>query len=426
MPTKIENLESLLQTDEFTYLQTIGIELHNEKKRFDFLSVFDELIDENAWSRLFAYLFSSKKEHGLGQSAIREWLNLGIETNKHLKDFLIQLPAEEKSEVNTLTEWYTETGRRLDILIKIQDNRTGEIKGIIGIENKVESGEQIKQISDYQKSLTKTFPNKPILIFFLTPDGRQPKTSLSNKDCPCISYSYRSIIEVCEKLKVNSNGQLNTFLSILEHHISKLIKFNKMEKNIRDTINKLYQNPKYSLAIKLIGEYAPNIRFVFEELREHFKKTSKELDIPLVKFNYDESDSYLTSETCEFQLYFDDFENMYGVDYSPRFILHYNGANPDIGDELFVRLMLYYDYPKGSDRKSKQELRNKVLTTSQFPNSTGEKKHWWQWINIWVSEGYILKDLGNQDIEGLSNLLCKSIRQTFIPLKSTLKKLSET
>ena len=321
MPTKIKNLESLLQTEEFNYLQTIGIELYNEKKRFDLLSVFDELIDENAWSRLFAYLFSSKKAHSLGQSAMREWLNLGIETNKHLRDFLSQLPSEEKSEINTITEWYTEKGRRLDILIKIQDNRTGDVKAIIGIENKIDSGEQFEQISDYQKSLIKTFPNKPILIFFLTPDGRQPQTSLSHKECPCITYSYRSIIEVCEKLKHNANGQLITFLSVLEHHISKLIKYNKMEKNIRDTINELYQNPKYSQAIKLIGEYAPNIRFVFEELREHFKKTAKELDIPLKKYNYDESVPYLTSETCEFQLYFDDLENIYGVDYSPRFIL---------------------------------------------------------------------------------------------------------
>lgn len=426
MPTKIENLESLLQTDEFISLQSIGIELQNEKKRFDLLTVFDDLIDENAWSRLFAYLFSSKKEHGLRQSAIREWLNLGIENNKHLRDFLRQLPADEKSETNTITEWYTETGRRLDILIKIQDNRTGDIKGIIGIENKVESGEQFEQISDYQKSLIKTFPNKPILIFFLTPDGRQPNTSISIKECPCISYSYHSIIEVCKKLQFHANEQVSRFLSDLEDHISKLMKYNKMEKDIRDTIHKLYQNPKYRQAIKLIGEYAPNIRFVFEELREHFKKTLKELDIPLKIYNYDESGPYLTSETCEFQLYFDDFENMYEVDYSPRFILHFNGTNPDIGDELFVRLMLYYEYPKGSDRKLKQELRNKILTTFELPNSAEEKKHWWQWINIWVSEGYILKDLGNQDIEGLSNLLCKSIRQTFIPLKSTLKKLSET
>lgn len=373
MTTKIKNLESLLQTDEFNYLQSIGVELYNEKKRFDLLSVFDELIDENAWSRLFAYLFSSKKKHGLKQKAMREWLTLGIETNKHLKIFLYQIPSEEKSETNTITEWYTETGRRLDILIKIQDNRTGDIKGIIGIENKVDSGEQFEQISDYQKSLVKTFPNKPILIFFLTPDGRLPYTSLGNKECPCISYSYRSIIKICEKLKLNANGQLITFLSVLEHHISKLIKYNKMERNIRDTINKLYENPKYTQAIKLIGEYAPNIRFVFEELQEYFKNTAKELDIPFKKYNYDESGSYLTSETCEFQLYFDDFENMYSVDYSPRYILHYNGANPDVGDELFVRLMLYYEYPQGKDRKSKQELRNKVLTISELPNSTGEK-----------------------------------------------------
>jgi len=124
-------------------------------------------------------------------------------------------------------------------------------------------------------------------------------------------------------------------------------------------------------------------------------------------------------------LYFDDFENLYRDDYSPRYIVHYDGANPNVGDEVFVRLVLYYEYPKTKDRKSKQELRNKILDIAAICDCGNEKQHWWQWINIWVSEGHILTDLGNKDIEGLSKLLCDSIRQTYVPLKRTLKKLSK-
>lgn len=406
-------------------MQRIGNNLDNEQKRFNLLSVFDDLINENAWSRLFAYLFNSKKEHGLKQTALRKWLQLIANSINTVEIFLKQLPSENESEIVTITEWYTETGRRLDILIKFQDQKTGITKAIIGIENKVDSDEQSEQISDYQKSLIKHFAKKPTLIFLLTPDGRQPHTSNFNKDCPCISYSYNSIIQVCDYLKPNANEQLLTFLSVLENHIRKLIKLNKMESSIRETIHKLYENPKYNNAIKLISQYAPNIRYVFEGLREHFKKSPKELDIPLKKYNDAQSGPYITKVACEFQLYFDDFDNLYGEDYSPRYILHFNGTNPNVGDELYIRLMLYYEPPKRGDRKSKQKLRNEILEIAQLPNSMSDKKHWEIWINIWASESYILKDLGNKDIEGLSKLLCKSIRQTYIPLKAALKKLSK-
>ena len=90
------------------------------------------------------------------------------------------MPSEEESEIITTTEWYTKNGRRLDICIEIQDNKSKKIKAVIGIENKVNSGEQMNQISDYQKSLIKRYSNVPKLIFFLTPDGRNPNTSDSN------------------------------------------------------------------------------------------------------------------------------------------------------------------------------------------------------------------------------------------------------
>ena len=41
------------------------VSLENE---FDVLSVFDDLINENTWSRVFAYLLDSNKPHNLGIS----------------------------------------------------------------------------------------------------------------------------------------------------------------------------------------------------------------------------------------------------------------------------------------------------------------------------------------------------------------------
>ncbi|MBK6345595.1 MAG: PD-(D/E)XK nuclease family protein [Bacteroidales bacterium] len=48
-----------------------------------------------------------------------------------------------------ITEWKTESIRRIDILLKIIDKQ-GNTKAVIRIENKVDSGEQRNQIKDYR------------------------------------------------------------------------------------------------------------------------------------------------------------------------------------------------------------------------------------------------------------------------------------
>lgn len=417
-----ENIELLIQTSEFTELQRIGTELEAEKKRFDLLSVFKNLIDENAWSRLFAYLFDSTKEHGLKQKALREWLQCESKSNDFIKSFLAKLPCEQNSESITITEWRTEPGRRLDIYIEIKDTLSHSTAGIIGIENKVNSGEQIEQVSHYQEEIIKRFPKVPNkLIFFLTPDGRKSLTSYSTKDCPCVPYSYQSIIDVCDKLKPEANDA-STFLSVLRNHISKLINYNEMEEEIRSKIHKLYENKKYREAIKLIGQYAPNIRYVFEELHEKFKKV-KELNIRVKEYNCDKEGSgpFITKETCQFQLYFDDFEGVDKNGYSPRYILNSYEKNPDVGNRLVVQLMLRDEDRK--DEGSRVELRKKALKSVKFPESRSDLKNWDFYINIWESESYTLKDLGPKDIEGLTKLICKSINETYDPLKIALKKL---
>jgi hypothetical protein len=425
MSTGIKNLNSLFLTPQFNELQKIGKEISEEKTRFDLLSIFDELIDENAWSRIFSYLFDSKKSHGLGQKALREWLHLTGDTNKYVRHFIDHLPSEQESEITTITEWTTETNRRLDIRIEILDSKTKTIKAVIGIENKVDSGEQIEQISDYQISLNKFYKKIPKLIFFLTPDGRTPLTAIDNNECPCISYSYSSIIQVCQKIKPNSNGQLFTFLSVLENHIAKLINHNRMEKDIRKIIHDLYSDPKYNEAIKLIAQYAPSIQFVFENLHENFKSHTG-INLPVKKYSYEESGKYITNETCEFQYYFDDFESLFEqIDIYPRYVLKSKALNPDIGDEIVVRLILYCGILEGKDKKTKEALRETILKTTELPNSKGQKKHWWYFVNTWVGESYILQDLGTKDIDGLTKLLCDSINQTYDALKISLQKLAK-
>jgi PD-(D/E)XK nuclease superfamily len=67
--------------------------------------------------------------------------------------------------------------RRLDILIKLLD-RHGRLIGVVGIENKVWSGEQHNQLKDYQTALCDVFCGVPKILLFLTPDERAPMTDV--------------------------------------------------------------------------------------------------------------------------------------------------------------------------------------------------------------------------------------------------------
>jgi hypothetical protein len=421
MTTEIKNITLLTQASEFKKLQDISTQLTHEKTQFDLLSVFEDLIDENAWSRLFAYLFDSKKSHGFQQKAFFEWIKIENELQPDLDKFQRKLPKENECEIITITEWYTEKNRRLDILIKIIDKNLS-VKAVIGIENKVNSGEQSEQVSDYQKSLIKSFPNIPSIIFFLTPDGRKPLTSLTSDICPCLSHSYQSIIKVCEKLDSQTTTQSHVFVKALQQHLSKLLNINSMENQIRETIYKLYKDPKYRQAIKLIAEYTPNIRTVFDSLKEQFKELPEGFNLPL-KYSYEESSSYITTTECDFQIYFKDFENICEGVYTYYF-LHSENPSPDIDDKIFVRIMLYIENPS-KDKKTKQELRDKILKCFNIPNNNKDQiKHWWQWVNVWVSESYSIKDLGSIDTEELTKFASKTIKDTHQSLKKSLVSLS--
>ncbi|MEW6061509.1 MAG: hypothetical protein AB1600_06150, partial [Bacteroidota bacterium] len=98
-------------------------------------------------------------------------------------------------------------------------------------------------------------------------------------------------------------------------------------------------------------------------------------------------------------------------------MLHFDGKNvADVGDEFILRIMLY--------NVKSESIRNKILDIAELPNSLNNKKHWSPWANIWVGESYRLVDLGDKDVKGLTNLLCNGIRQTYLPLKKKLQKLS--
>jgi len=413
--TETSLIYKLTETNEFKKLQKIGLQIHDNQRQFDLLTVYKELIDEMAWSRLFAYLLDSTQNHGLGQSAFRKLLEIIPE----LKVFSKSLPADKDTETLCVTEWKTENSRRIDILIKLTDKK-GTIKAVVGIENKVDSGEQNDQVRDYQKSLIKAFPRIPKVLIYLTPDGRITETADDDLICPALSVSFNSISIVCEQIQTKTTGQGQIFLSVLKNHIDKLTNNQIMEKEALQLIKKLYQDPAHRQAIKLISQYSPNIRSVFDDLTSNLKNSKA------LPFSMDEKSIYYypskSSNPREFKLYIKELSDI-GKGFDPYYMLHCKNTNPDFGDIFTLRLALWdLNYESRDDVKA---VRDKVQNAFSFTNSLGTNEHWAHWICIWTGNSYKLTDMGAKDVEGLTALLTNGIKLTYDQYKRGLKKLAK-
>lgn len=211
-----EIFDEILQTSEFQKLK----EIPDERQQFNLFALLDDSIDENSWSRFVTFLFNSKEKHGLGISPFQSWWDLVEPTLPADKRTLFQFGKD--FETHTKFNLPTLEGRYLDILIEVK--KSNEIRAVIGIENKVDAGEQPNQIRDYQTDLCKRYVSCPKVIFFLTPDERESKTQDSeNRECPCVSCSYKSLVEMCGKTIPRSQGEVEILLSSMSAFLKREI-----------------------------------------------------------------------------------------------------------------------------------------------------------------------------------------------------------
>jgi hypothetical protein len=416
---KIEQINELTNTEEFKGLQTLGKKLHDDQRQFDLLSVYKDLIDEMAWSRLFAYVLDSTQNHGLSQTVFRQLLGQIPE----LETFRNSLPIETDTKTICITEWKTEKGRRIDILIKLID-KNGNTKGVIGIENKVDSGEQDNQIRDYQNSIILGFQGVPKVLLYLTPDGRITRTSDENPECPCFSISYNIISTICELIIPNSNGQAQVFLSVLKNHIDKLTNNQIMDKEVEHLITELYKNSEYRQAIKLIGQYSPSIKKVFDKISFSIKNEEN------IQFTLsDQSIDYhprKSQNPQEFKIRPDQLSEICQTEgLHAWYILRCENTNPDFDDIFTLRLAIWNANQKDKDLTARQAFTEKVQNAFSFGNPLGTNKNWSQWICVWTGNNYKLSDMGTEDIIGLKSLLLKGIEDTLDEFEKGLEKLAK-
>jgi len=411
-------IRGILGRPEFKKLQNIGIKLQKENSCFDMLTLFNDVLVENSWSHLFAYLFRSEENHRLGQRFFRTWFQFASDSHPELANYQNGLPDVDNSQTIVSLPWPTPNGRFLDILVEIRSKIDDRVF-VVGIENKVASGEQRDQLKDYQRALIEEFRYSPKVIIFLTPDGRESQTSDNCSDCPCFAVPYKSIISTCKTILPECEGQAEILIKVLKTHISRMVGVNDMEKKIKSLIYQLYKKPNHRRAIELINLYTPNITFVFEPLEKYFGNLpNQKVTLPM---RNRKALAWFWHRN-EFNVQFKELDGISsnkGIHVS--YMLKFPNESPVIGDRFTLRIMVNILDKQNFPDRDRNRVKKTIKSSMQLSErSNGQDWDWGPWVSIWVGDSYELRDMGSKDVEGLKNLLFATICKTYPELKKKL------
>lgn len=174
---------------------------------FNLFSILNIERDEVATHSRFIYeLLNPKGAHNLGDYPVKTFLRI---MNVDVDDHNIEVRRED----------FTTSGRRIDFTISTKIH-------LIGIEMKIDAGDQYNQLNDYYDELfLRAKTHEKISIFYLTLNGRNPSLyslgKLSIERVNCISFDVHILtwLQKCvEKAPKESvvKQTLNQYLSLVE------------------------------------------------------------------------------------------------------------------------------------------------------------------------------------------------------------------
>ncbi|RBQ25793.1 hypothetical protein CRU88_10785 [Arcobacter sp. CECT 9188] len=215
--------------------------------------------------------------------------------------------SKNNGKVTVTKEAYTSKGRRMDILLKDNEN-------IICIENKPYAYDQEEQISHYWDEISKKTNKNPYIVY-LTKDGREPSeyslskdkkmeigeklilmtfAELEGKSIPSIEKWIKHIIESIEKntnkyffLEDFKNFIINLKGNVMNEDAEALKKFLKKVKDTSDS--KFVNIYKASLKIKnnLDDLHKENLKSFFEKIETGLKENYKKGDWDMEYLNFE-------------------------------------------------------------------------------------------------------------------------------------------
>ncbi len=155
--------------------------------------VLDVARDEKRHSRLLAALLDPLQHRG-AEVMLRVLLGRVLASGRIERGF-----AERLEEIASVPWDRVLVSRELfaiDLVVEIFSSR-GD--AVMGIENKIDAGEEQKQIARYQDVLRRAFSGRTAFVAFLTPTGRGPATARSDILVPAVPVGYEAVLGAVEE-----------------------------------------------------------------------------------------------------------------------------------------------------------------------------------------------------------------------------------
>lgn len=173
-------------------------------------------------SRILAAFLNRNESHKLGADFLNAFVMALLKPDAVLFSGE-RLQTEELLKV-AVSSAHSQVYRELhciDLVIVFPGQRL-----VIGIENKVDAGEQVNQVSRYQETLRTRFAGFRQALVFLTPDGRAPKTANAQDCVPVYCMNYGQIADMFRACKASprlSAGAaifIDQFVNHIELHMT--------------------------------------------------------------------------------------------------------------------------------------------------------------------------------------------------------------
>jgi hypothetical protein len=146
--------------------------------------------DEVAHSRLLATLLDPRRNRSAA-------IMLGVLLRGIADRASLEQHVAERLRMIAEAPWERVAVRRelffIDVVVEIT---SAEGAAVIGIENKIDAGEQPQQIGRYQEALERAYPDRAAAMVFLTPTGREPSTACRGSPVPVATVSYGLVLDM--------------------------------------------------------------------------------------------------------------------------------------------------------------------------------------------------------------------------------------
>lgn len=273
----MKNIESILKQIS-AIVEREKIQQEEKRKRGENFNIFNVLglstSEVRLHSAFLAELLNPNGDHGLGYKFLEAFLSIIIQQVKPGFEFDIKSAKVRKEfSIGPISEDYTEGGQ-IDLLIQDKDNHT------IVIENKINAGDQYKQLLRYHKYAMR-FSQKFVLLYLTKFGTEAEEYSAENIDykrigyknnilpwlqyCLCIAAVYPIIRETIRQYITN----LKSILSIMEqNNLSNMLDLLTSKENVFTTIDIITQSGEIQNRIREI--FINDISNLCKELRLSF------------------------------------------------------------------------------------------------------------------------------------------------------------